>query len=116
MSENDVGILFAKLLVVENEIKNISQNLKDYQFEHAEDAKNRHNFICKSIDIIVDKFECQTKRCFNHAPIIDGFGKHIQEHEELSKEKRSKETTFILAVGGWVIAIFSVYFGFILRH
>ena len=109
MSDNDLGLIFAKLLVVENEIKNMTKNFED----HNQAALKRQEDYHQSLDVVIKKIECQNKRCFDHAPIIDGFEKHLESHEEIKKLSGARNFAIFIAMGGWALGLTSIVVNFL---
>ena len=108
MSENDVGLIFAKLLVVESEIRNMTKNFDDHNIAALKRQEDYH----KSLDLVINKIDCQNVRCFNHAPVIDGFGKHLEEHITIKAEQSKRFFTLILAMGGWAVGLTAIAFNY----
>jgi hypothetical protein len=108
MSENDAGLIFAKLLVMESELKNMTKNFEDHNIAALKRQEDYH----KSLDVVISKLDCQTKRCFDHAPVIDGFGKHLTEHSELKIEQNKRFFTLMIAMGGWSLVLIELFFKF----
>jgi hypothetical protein len=93
-------------VVVETRL--LKQKVETFIDSHQKDALRRHESLTSTLEVILKKIDCQNTRCFEHAPIIDSFQKHTIDHVSAKKEGEQKRRAYIIALGGWALAIIEI--------
>jgi hypothetical protein len=83
MSENDAGMIYAKLLVLETIIKNLSSNFDEYKVQHHEEAEKRNKSITELGKLFISKTDQIVKNCYEHAQVEALFKEHIKKEEQV---------------------------------